>query len=209
MNQQNRKPIIGLVGGIGSGKSFVAGLFESLGCAIINADTLAQAALDEPAIRDQLVEWWGRDVLADNGMVDRKAMAKLVFQEDGNRTQLDRLESLVHPRVHEMRGNLREIHQSDPQVKAIVEDCPLLLEKQLETQCDHVVYVETDRATRLQRVAQTRGWTEDELDAREKKQATLDTKANSADYVVNNDAGREETLSTVKRVLSRILQEDI
>src|SRR5690606_18451472 len=122
------KPILGLLGAPGSGKSFVARQFEKLGCAVIDADALAKAALDEPAVRDQLVAWWGENILKPDGRVHRSALGRIVFND---RAELAKLEGLVHPIVAERRATLRAQHQADPAVRAIVEDVPLLLEKGL------------------------------------------------------------------------------
>ncbi len=200
------KPVIGLVGGVGSGKSLVARQLQSLGCAVIDADQLAQDALDEPAIRDQLVAWWGPQVLEQDRRIARRAVSRIVFADPA---ALARLEGLVHPCVHAGREALRRRYGDDPAVRAIVEDCPLLLEKGLDAGCDVLVYVAADRARRLRRVAESRGWTEADLDRREKNQLPLDTKAGLADYVIDNNAAEADTLSHVRRVLSQILHERV
>jgi dephospho-CoA kinase len=137
--------------------------------------------------------------------VDRRVVGRIVF---ANREALQQLEQLTHPRVKARRAALREKLMADPAVKAIVEDSPLLLETGLAEQCDVLVFVEADRETRLQRVAESRGWTEEDLDRREKNQASLDIKRRQANYMVNNHADRDEVLEQVRGVLSRILQPD-
>ncbi|MCC7204502.1 MAG: dephospho-CoA kinase [Phycisphaeraceae bacterium] len=196
------KPILGLIGGVGSGKSLVARQFASLGCAVIDADQLARQALDRPAIREQLRQWWGPDVLDEAGRVDRRAMAQRVFS---NPQELARLEGLIHPEVHAGRERLRGQYLADPDVVAIVEDCPLLLEKGIDAGCDVVVFIDAPRDVRLARVAASRGWAEAELDRREKNQWPLDKKVQRADYVIKNDAGVQECLTQTRRVLSQIL----
>ena len=94
--------------------------------------------------------------------------------------------------------------QNDPAVRAIVEDTPLLVEKNLDAQCDVLVFVHASEETRKQRVLATRGWDATELARREKNQCSLDTKRSMADYVVDNDAGLEECREHVRRVLSQI-----
>ncbi len=81
MNEYPQKPIIGLLGGIASGKSTVASAFQDLGCAIINADLLAHKALDQNSIRRQIIAAFGPDVLAQDGSVNRAALGRLVFQQ--------------------------------------------------------------------------------------------------------------------------------
>lgn len=199
-----RKKVIGLIGGIGSGKSAVARMFASLGCAIIDADELAHQVINEPGVRKQLVEWWGPGVVKADGTVDRQALGRKVFNHPD---ELRRLEGLTHPLINQARAALREKYQGDPDVVAIVEDTPLLLEKGLEGECDVLVFVEADLETRAARVAQSRGWKRDELARREKNQLPLDIKAKRADYVIDNNAVAVGCKSQVRRVLSQILQD--
>jgi dephospho-CoA kinase len=196
------KPTIGLTGGIGSGKSTVARQFARLGCAVIDADELARAALQRPDVVQQLQQWWGAGVLRPDGGLDRPALARIVFADPG---ELRRLEELVHPLVHAARLALRQEYDADPRVVAIVEDCPLLLEKGIDRYVDHVVFVAAPPEQRAARV-RARDWDSAELSRREKNQAPLDTKARRADYVVENNAGEAECFAHVRRVLAQILQ---
>jgi len=183
--QRLSPPVIGLLGGPGSGKSYLAGLFEKLGARVIDADTIARAALDRPEVQRRLVEWWGPDVIGPAGVVDRAAVGRRVFDDPG---ELARLESLIHPIVNARRRKLREQYRADAAVTAIIEDCPLLLERGLEGGCDLLIFVDAPLKTRLDRVARTRGWSAEELDRREKNQMPLDIKRGRADYVFNSDA---------------------
>jgi len=197
------KPVIGLLGAPGAGKSLVAAQFRELGCAVIDADALAREALQADAVRDQLVAWWGRGVLDSEGRVDRAAVGRIVF---GDKTELARLEALTHPTVNQRRRARRAGDRADPSVVAIVEDSPLLLEKGPADECDVLVFVDAPREVRLSRLASSRGWGEAELAGREKNQWPLDTKRARADYVVSNHAGPRETFDATRRVLSQILQ---
>lgn len=201
LNLPTSKPIIGLLGAPGSGKSLIARQFQQLGCAVIDADQLAREALNEPSVREQLRQWWGDQVVDEAGRVNRSAVGAIVFEDQ---TQLRRLEALTHPRVNARRQALRGQYQADPNVRAIVEDCPLLLEKQLTEGVDVLVYVDAPFEVRLQRVQQQRGWTAEELRRRENLQWPLDIKKNRADYVVTNHADEAESFDQVRRVLSQI-----
>lgn len=207
------KPVIGLMGGIGSGKSLVARQFAELGCGVIDADQLARDAYADPAVVGQIVDWWGKAVINEqdghgDGQVseavtlDRRKIAAIVFDQPAER---ERLEGLIHPVVHTGRKVLRERFEADSGVVAIVEDCPLLLEVGLEDECDVLVFVDSPRDQRLARVQSTRGWDEAELTRREKNQIGLDKKVDRADYVLKNDAGEAECFAHVRRVLSQIL----
>jgi dephospho-CoA kinase len=200
---QDTKPVIGLIGGIGSGKSTVARLFAEMGCGVIDADAVARQALEDPEVKAQLVQWWSQAILDSRGRIDRAAVGRIVFARP---TELHRLEALVHPVVHAHRRQLRARMFADPQIKAIIEDTPLLLEKHLDGECDLLVFVAAARAVRLQRLHAGRGWTAGELAAREKNQLRLDIKAKLADHVIDNNADEAESLIHVRRVLSQILQ---
>jgi len=198
------KPVIGLLGAPGSGKSSVAGDFASLGCGVIDADKIARAVLDEPEVASALRAWWGERVFAEDGRVNRAAVGEVVFDDA---TQLRRLESVVHPRVAAERDRRRGAYLADPAVVAVVEDVPLLLEKGLEGVCDVLVYVEAPRAVRLARLSATRGWDAAELDRREKNQWPLDSKRERAEYVIDNAAGEADRADQCRRVLDQILQD--
>ena len=203
---KQRKPVIGLLGGVGSGKTLVAGQLESLGCAVIDADALAREVLARPAVIEQLYGWWGRanpGVLDQAGQVDRRAVGRMVFAE---KAQLERLEGLVHPLVQARRVELMRDYQARAGVLAVVEDCPLLLEKQLDGGCDVLIYVDVPRQMRLKRLQRTRDWTEADLARREKNQLPLDIKRSRADYVLDNSADQGHCFEQVRRVFSQILQ---
>lgn len=227
LSAEPAKPVIGLIGGIGSGKSLVARQFAQLGCGIIDADQLARDAYLDPAVRQQILQWWGKaviknggDALGEEGVaagsvsgsdshagaeLDRRKIAGIVFADPAEKA---RLEGLIHPRVFDARQVLHKRYQADPKVVAIVEDCPLLLEVGLDEQCDALVFVDAPHDQRLARVSATRGWDAAELDRREKNQIGLDKKADRADYVLKNDAGEAECFAHVRRVLSQILPKE-
>jgi dephospho-CoA kinase len=199
----HRKPVIGLMGGIGSGKSTVARCFAKLGCGVIDADALARHAINEPAVVAQLRAWWGDHVVDANGKVDRAAVSRIVFNAPRER---ERLEGLVHPRVHAGRAAERARMMRDAGIVAIVEDCPLLLETRLDAECDALVFVDASRDVRLERVRAGRGWSAEELDRREKSQLGLDIKRNRADYVISNEDDEAACQTHVRRVLPQILK---
>lgn len=196
------KPIIGLVGAVGAGKSLVAGQLEELGCGVIDADALAREALERPEVRREVLERWGADLLDKEGQIHRGRLGDLVFDDP---KQLVELEAMLHPPVYAGRRLQRKQFLADPAVKAVVEDVPLLFEAGLDRDCDVVVFVSADRQRRIDRVAAGRGWTASELDRRQKIQLSLDIKADCADYVIDNNGGEPETFSHVRSVLFDIL----
>jgi dephospho-CoA kinase len=196
-----RKPVIGLAGGVGAGKSAVAQILSRLGCVVCNSDDLARQALRDPAIRAELVTWWGNDVLDRDGEIDRAAVAAIVFSRP---PELRRLESLVHPWIEAQRKTLFEMAPAD--VCALVIDAPLLFEAGLDAECDAVIFVDADRETRLARVAEGRGWDEQELGKREDSQLPLDEKRTRSDYVVSNNGDLRALSEQVHRTLNEIVQ---
>lgn len=196
------KPIIGIVGGIGSGKSFVAGLFGELGCVVISSDQQVYQAYETAEVKETLRSWWGGEVFQADGTVDRKKIAAMVFNDPSQRR---RLEELLHPLVATQREQIMQqaINNSGP--VAFVWDTPLLYETGLHRQCDSVVFVECPWETRLERVRRQRAWSKEQLTAREKSQWALDKKRAFAEYTIVNTADAVEIRVQVREVLSCIL----
>jgi len=196
------KPVIGIIGGIGSGKSTVSRLFAAEGCAVIDSDALSHEILQTPEVRAYLREWLGPAVFDADGSVSRKHLGQLVFSDPA---QLRRLNNLLHPKIAQRRAELMQIYLADPAIKAIVWDSPLLLESKLDRDCDALVFVSATDEIRLKRVAATRGWTAAELRRREKLQFSLDNKAKIADYYIDNSGEQASSLRQVQQVLSHLL----
>jgi dephospho-CoA kinase len=195
------KPVIGITGGIGSGKSTVAQMFGELHCLVISSDQQVSEAYRDPAIIQQLRLWWGDTVIGPDGTVNRAAVANIIFSDPGQRLKL---ETLLHPKVDQLRQALMAT-AADPQVPAIIWDTPLLFETGLSHQCDAIVFVEATAAQRLARVQQTRGWTQQELSRRENSQWPLDKKREISDYIVVNTADAEFVRGQVRETLFRII----
>ena len=196
------KPVFGIAGGIGSGKSFVARLFGEMGCAVIDSDAQVRAAYRDPSVREALRAWWGDGVLLPDGEVNRQVIAARVFSDEAERR---RLEGLIHPWVARARDREMDAAANDPQVVAYVWDTPLLFEAGLNGECDAIVFVDAPEDLRLRRVREARGWDEAELLRRQKSQWPLDNKRRISDYVLTNTADADDTRGQVREVLSRIL----
>ena len=196
------KPVIGISGGIGSGKSTIARLFGENGCLVLNADDHVRELYRDPQIRETLRQWWGDGVFNSLGEVDRRAVARIIFADDAQRK---RLETLLHPRVDEVRKTAMRAAAGDAQVLAFVWDIPLLFEVGLHARCDALVFVDTPIEQRLRRVRETRGWDETELVRREKLQRPLDNKRRMSNYIIQNTADVGFAAAQVRDVLSKIL----
>jgi dephospho-CoA kinase len=193
-------PVIGIVGGIGAGKSTVAQVFADQGCVISDSDASVREIMEQRVVIDQLVEWWGSEILATDGSVDRSLVAKIVFDQPYERRKL---EGLIHPLVHDQRRATIAQAIADGMVGVII-DAPLLFEAGVDSECDAIVYVDTPREIRLVRVQATRGWDAEELDKREKAQLGLEHKRKRSDYIVANTGLPDELNGRVARVLASI-----
>jgi dephospho-CoA kinase len=201
-----KKPIIGIAGGIGSGKSFVAQIFGEFGCLVISSDDQVREAYRDPTVVATLRRWWGDEVLTPAGEVNKRVVAAKIFGQPAER---ERLEQLLHPMVNQARERAMEAAATDPNVRAFVWDTPLLFETGLNARCDAVVFVEAPQALRLARVAASRGWDAGELARRENSQMPLDTKRNLSQYVIENTADADAVRGQVRAVLSRILERSV
>lgn len=180
----SRKPVVGVVGGIGAGKSAAAAAMARRGGAVIDADRLGHAALEQPEVRRQLVARWGERVLKPDGSANRRAIAGIVFN---NPPELRALEGMVFPYIGRRAREEIVKAQADPAVRFVVLDAAVMLEAGWAEACDRIVYVEAPRDVRLARLAARSGWTADEVTARELAQMPLEEKkAQSAAVVVND-----------------------
>jgi dephospho-CoA kinase len=201
---RRRKPVIGLAGGIGSGKSTVAKIMSELGAGVIRSDDLASVEIDAPDVRDVLRQWWGGEVFAADGLPDRQKVAAIVFADAAQR---HRLEALIHPRVEVRRADLMVELEAQNKIRAIVLDSPLLYEVDLDLICDAVVFVDAELALREERSEKSRNWPAGELARREKTQQPLDMKRARADYTVDNNSTLAALRRQVEGVFAQIVSE--
>jgi dephospho-CoA kinase len=196
------KPIvIGLLGGIASGKSTVARMLGSFGAKVIDADRIAHDVLREAGVAAEIAAAFGGEVLDGDGLPDRERLGRLVF---GNAGELARLESIVHPRVRE---EMRRALAAGGDAPALVLDVPLLLEGEFAGAADVLVFVQSSDAARDRRAAAERGWGEREVERRERSQAPLDEKRKRADHVIENEGTVGELETRVRELWSRLIRE--
>jgi dephospho-CoA kinase len=197
-----RKPVIGLVGGIGSGKSRVAAEIARHGARVIHADQLGHEALRQPETRDALVRRWGRDILDENAEIVRGRVGQIVFENEEERNAL---ETLVHPYIGRRIREEIDAANADPAVKLVVLDAAIMLETGWAEVCDRVVYVHAPRAARLRRLADQRGWSAKEVEAREEAQLSLTEKASRADSAIDNSESPERLAQQVAELLRQLI----
>jgi dephospho-CoA kinase len=178
------KPVIGILGGIGSGKSTVAAEFAKLGCKVIDADKIAHELLDSKSVKEEIVGLFGEAVLDSSGKIEHKKLAGVVFA-DGDK--LDSLNGVIHPLVLARAQELIEQYNQQNQVKAIVLDMPLLVEVGWAKRCDRLIFVDCEQKIRAER-AKKKDFDENQIKIRENFQISLDNKASVADNMVDNNS---------------------
>jgi dephospho-CoA kinase len=188
--------VIGVAGGVASGKSLVSRHLKRLGAEIFDADRAGHEVLREPEVRQAVRERWGDRILDDQGAVNRSAVAQIVFATPPTDEELLFLERLTHPRI-EQRLHQHIAELAEKGAKVLVLDAALLHEAGWARFCNKTVFVDTPREIRLKR-ALDRGWMEKEFAAREAAQDPAETKRSRADWIVDNSGTPEETFAQVE-----------
>ncbi len=188
--------LVGLTGGIGSGKSTVARLLEKRGAVVFDADLLAREAV-EPGTPGHaaVIERFGADVLAPGGELDREALASIVFADPAARRDL---EQIVHPEVRRLFAEGSEAYRDTDRV--VVFSAPLLVETGMHTAFEVLVVVSATVATQIERLMRQRGMSEPSIRARIDAQAPLEDKAAAADFLVDNEGSLDELESQVEQL---------
>ncbi len=182
--------VIGIAGGVASGKTLVAKQLENLGAVVVDADCVAHEVLEEAEVREAIGERWGEAVFDAGGRVDRAAIARRVFAPppDGP-TELEYLESLSHPRIRRLLEE-RMAELAAANTPAAVLDAAVMFKAGWDRQCDKIIFVEAPRQVRLERAIR-RGWTEEEFERREAAQESLEVKRDRSDVVLDNSGTAE------------------
>lgn len=188
--------LVGLTGGIGSGKSTVARMLEERGAVVFDADLLAREAV-EPGTPGHaaVIERFGADVLAPGGELDREALASIVFADPSARRDL---EQIVHPEVRRLFAEGSEAYHDTDRI--VVFSAPLLVESGMHTAFEILVVVSATVATQIERLMRQRGMSEPAIRARIDAQAPLEDKAAVADFLVDNEGTLAELQSQVERL---------
>jgi dephospho-CoA kinase len=213
--------ILGLLGGVASGKSLIARQLAELGAVVLDADRAGHEALRLPRVEGAARQRWGDAVFGPDGHIDRGRLAKIVFAPppDGPRERRH-LEDLTHPEIGRLlwaqakalgRGSralppschpattAAETEAARPVPLLAVLDAALLLEAGWDKLCDYFVYIDVPKEVRLARALQ-RGWTEGDFTAREAAQESLDSKRLRADLIIDNSGSAEHTQAQVQRL---------
>lgn len=180
-----RMLVIGIVGGVASGKSLAAEIFQQLGCERIDADSIGHEVLAKPEVIEVLKNRWP-SLISSDGQIVRPLLADHVFRANDSRKNLEFLESLVHPIIEaEVDQKIRNFKKSG--IMAVVLDAPLLLEKGWQKKCNKIVFVDSPSELRKER-AIDRGWLPDEIIKREQSQMDIQTKKTHATDLISNSS---------------------
>jgi dephospho-CoA kinase len=193
--------VIGLTGGIGSGKSTVAKVIRDQGVPVIDADVIARQVAEpgQPAHGDVARAW--PEVIGSDGRIDRKKLAAIVFADAESRK---RLEAIMHPRIRaEVATESAALAMAGHQVAFL--EAALLVETGLYRQLDGLVVVTADDETRIERVLRRDGCSRESVLARMAAQLPMQEKIRVADYVIDNNRSLEESRVQILRSLQHIL----
>jgi dephospho-CoA kinase len=191
--------IIGLTGGIASGKSAVAEELAALGAVVLDADKAAHEVINFPEVKKALTERWGNEILLPDGNVDRKAVAERVFSTH-KLALVERkfLEKILHSRIKdEFEYHLTQLKVAKTPVAVI--DAPLLLEAGWQQGCDIVLFVDSPLEDRQQRAKSSRNWTAQDFATREAAQMPIEEKRRRATHVIANDGTLDELRERVEK----------
>ena len=202
VDNPHKKPNIGILGGICSGKSTVAAELVKLGCKAIDADRIAHEVLQEKAVKDRIVGIFNNTILDSSGQIDRRKLADVVFTGSD---KLSLLNGIVHPFVLARVEQLIRQYSRDPKVKAIVLDMPLMLEVGWNKRCDRVIFIDCERQLRVERAKKMGLFDENEFKIRENFQISLDSKVDIADNIVNNNSGFSALVRQVTDIFSCVI----
>ena len=196
--------VIGVLGGIASGKSWVARRLVGPGGVLIDADTIAREVIDSPLVRTELKAAFGPAIETPTGELDRDALARRIFSDPAAK---ERLESFTHPLIRaRIRARLEDARAA--RVPRVVLDVPLLLENEashgLTAQCHELVFVDSDPAERDARAVASRGWKPGEVARREASQLPLEAKRARAGHVIANFGALEALAQATDQCSARL-----
>ncbi|MCW5797982.1 MAG: Dephospho-CoA kinase [Nitrospira sp.] len=198
--------LVGLTGGVATGKSTVAKMFERCGAFVIDADALAHQVMEpgKPAWR-AIVDTFGKAVLHPDRTLNRQTLGAIVFRHPA---KLRRLEQIIHPRVAREQARLtRQAGRKDPNA-VVIYDVPLLYEAGIDKRVDTIIVVTADRDTQIARLKQRNGFTRAEAIRRIRSQMPIKQKAAAADYLLDGTAPRSRLFAQVRRLYRELYARD-
>ena len=196
--------VIGIAGGIASGKTLVAECLQNLGVFLIDADRIGHAVLQQADVVNAIRTRWGKEILHSDGHVRRNEIAKRVFAPPPEGPiELTFLEKLTHSKIGKhLQQKIHEL-QNAGDTPAVALDAAVMFKAGWSSCCTHILFVDTPDAVRIERARQ-RGWTEADLAARESSQTSLAIKRQAADYFIDNSGTSKETQAQVEQLWDKL-----
>ena len=197
---------IGLTGGIASGKSTVAKLFQEKGAYLIDFDVLVRS-VEEPGVHawERIVENFGTEILSEDGTINREKLGAIVFRD---KEKLEKLNGIVHPLVfEEWERQIADIKKKNPNA-IVISDIPLLIEVGKVDEVDLVVLVYISREEQIRRLMERDGCSREDALVRIDSQMSIDEKLWYSDFVVDNGSSLEETVEQVDDIWERLLERE-
>ena len=192
---KQRIKVIGITGGIASGKSTIAKMLESLGASVINADEICHRLINTKSISQKIINRWGDHIQDKYGRIERDKLGEIVFSD---KKEISTLNKMIHPEaIKRIKNRITKLRNQSTTV-AIVLDAALLVESDLIDICDITLFVDTRKNTCKARVKNSRKWPTGEITKREKFQSSLREKKKIADIVICNNRYQTDTLKQVK-----------
>ena len=208
MSTRKQTLVVGILGGIGSGKSAVSrGLSNYFKTFLIDADRVGHEVLGIPTVKDDIRQAFG-DFVFDGAEICRESLAEKVFGSELHHKQaLIELEKIVHPEIR--RQVEKQLTGITNETDVVVLDAAVMLEAGWNDLCDTIVFVDTPFETRLKRVEENRGWTADELRRREASQVSLDEKRAVSEFIVDNSGNLENAVQQLAAFVEQKINDRI
>jgi dephospho-CoA kinase len=194
--------IVGVTGGVASGKTTVSRMFEKEGAYLIDADQIARELVQpqRPAWKE-IVRFFGKEILGKDGTIDRKRLADIAFSDSGKRGVLN---EIIHPRIEkEMWRMKKQIGRKDPYA-VIIFDAPLLVETGFHREVDKVVVVTSKETQQIKRLKKRAGMTREETQRIISSQMALEKKVGVADFIIPNEGSLKATRRRVREVFQEL-----
>ncbi|MFH1062080.1 MAG: dephospho-CoA kinase [Candidatus Omnitrophota bacterium] len=200
----NKLMVIGLTGGLASGKTTVAKLFAGFGAAVLDADKISHRALFKNSrCYNKIVKRFGRKILNDNGKINRKKLAELAFK---NKTEQAALCAIIHPWVFEYIDKKIKLYKKNKELKLLMVEAVLLIESGLYKKMDKIVVVKASPSQQLLRAKLNRNMDEESAKQRMRYQLKLARKIKYADYLIDNQGAFKNTEFQVKKIVVQLLK---
>lgn len=190
--------IIGLTGGIASGKSTVSKVLSTLGAKIIDADLKAKEISEKDETIKEIEKTFGKDIIGELGKIDREKLKNIVFSD---KEKLKKLNNIIHPKVI---SEFKKIKENANKNDIIIFDVPLLFESKMDKMCDKVILIIADEPTQIKRMIERDGITEVLAKKIIDSQMGLDEKIKKSDILIENNGGLLELNEKIKEIYKNL-----